>query len=365
LTTTAVMLRTSERATFRRCLQKWEWSYLRGLEPVRFRGALSFGSMVHAALAAWYVPGRKRGQHPAEVFLELYDAQPEDFEQWDEDGEKIDARELGWSMLSTYVDHYGTDDDWEMVQPEMTFQIDVYDRQDNYLCTYVGTFDGVAINRKTGRKFLPEHKTAKSVKLVQVNSGYGEQGLSYWWAANMWLRHTGVLKEKELIESVFFNFLRKAMPDERPVNADGHRLNKPNKDALLEACASHDLYLPGKPKVEDLWNALVQNGIDPTQYGEVSKTQPQPFFVRQELIFGHNMLERFNTRLRGEAWHMAQIRAGKAPVYKNPTQDCSWDCPFYAACEVHEMGGDYEGIIQLDFKPWDPYSDHNLQEERT
>lgn len=325
---------------------------------------MTFGTLVHEALAAYYPPGAKRGPHPAETFLELYDSNNEQFEQWDEEGNKVDARELGWAMLNAYVHRWGDDSDWIMIEPEMTFQIDVYDEKGNYLCTVVGKFDGVAKSKKTGRTFLPEHKTAKTIKLVQINSGYGEQGLSYWWAATMWLRHIGVLKENEFIDSVFFNFLRKALPDERPRNAKGHYLNQPSKDALVAACADHDLFLRGKPTKDNYIAVLEEHGIDWTQYGEPSKLQPPPFFLRQELQLGRNPLLNFERRIRAEAQEMDYVRRGKLPVFKRPSEDCSWKCPFYSACEVHEMGGDWEGILELDFKEWEPYSDHELDLER-
>lgn len=363
MTETPVLLRTSERATFRRCRQQWEWRYLRGIEPVRFKGALAFGTMIHQALEAYYPPGEKRGQHPADAFLEIFDSQPEEnFPQWDEDGERYDARDLGWVMLTEYVKQYGTDHDVVMVQPEMTFSIDVYDRQGNYLCTYVGKADGVKRSRSTGRVSLFEHKSAKTIEMVRINSGYGEQGLSYWWALTMWLRHTGVLKPDELIDSVTYNFLRKAMPDDRPINKDGHRLNKPKKPALVQACEDAGLATSGTMDVLEF--RLREHGIDVDQLGEVSAKQPTPFFERQELRLGRNELRMFETRLRREAWEQQQVRAGKAPIYKNPTMNCRWDCSFVDVCEVHEMGGDWEGILELDFKEWDPYSDHELEAER-
>jgi len=70
------------------------------------------------------------------------------------------------------------------------------------------------------------------------------------------------------------------------------------------------------------------------------------------------------TRIRQEAKEMRLVRQGKLPIYKNPTKDCDWDCPFKEACELHEMGGDWESVLELEFDTWNPYSDHDLLEER-
>ena len=195
---TLVLLRNSERSTFRRCRQKWDWSYGRGLEPKQSGKALTFGSMVHDALAQWYIPGKVRGRNPAEAFLELYDTEADlhggtGFDQYDDEDNKVDARELGWAMLTGYLEEYGEDSQYEVLCPEMTFAIDVHDANGDYLCTLVGTADGPVRNLRTGRIEILEHKTAKRLEQYAVMSGYGEQGMTYWWALTMWLRHTGDL----------------------------------------------------------------------------------------------------------------------------------------------------------------------------
>lgn len=366
---TLVLLRNSERSSYRRCRWKWEQSYKKRLEPKQRGKALTFGSMVHEALAGWYFPGRERGRHPAEAFIEIYDADAElhggvGFEQYDDDDNKLDARELGWAMLTGYVEKWGDDSHLEVLQPEMGFRIDVYDKQGNYLVTLVGTSDGPVRNHSTGRINIFEHKTAKKLEDIRINSGYGEQGLTYWWGLTMWLRHLKELGPDELIDGVTFNVLRKGMPDERPVNEQGHALNKPKKDALVEACT--ELGLATKGTIETLTDRLVAAGQtlrDIELLGEPSARQPTPLFQRQELLLSEAELDQFAIRLRKEAYEMSLVRKGKLPIYKNPTKDCGWDCPFVNACEIHEMGGDYEGVLEFDFKAWNPYEEHELEAE--
>ena len=357
------LLRNSERSTYRRCRLKHHWTYTQKLAPPRTKGALSFGTLVHEAMAEFYPPGVKRGPHPARTFERLYKAQQHDFDQWTEDGERYDALELGVSMLEGYVKEYGSDDHIEILQPEMSMQIDVCDRQGNYLVTWVGTCDAAYRNRSTGRVGLLEHKTAKTVEEeLRVNSGYGEQGLSYWWAANIFFHNNGMLGEEENLEHVLFNWLRKGIPDPRPINAAGHRLNKPSKQALMDRCEQLGMKPTGK--VEDLMDRIRGAGEDPLLLGEPSKTQPKPLYHRFALEFGPGELESINKRIRAEAWEISQVRKGKLPLIKNPTKDCSWDCPFKEPCEIHEMGGDFESVLELEFGTWDPYSDHELLEEK-
>ena len=321
-----VLLRNSERATYRRCRLKWHWSYNLRLSPQREKGALTFGTMIHAALAEYYPPGYLRGPHPAATFEELYRKSGSTFSQWDEEGNKVPALELGVAMLEGYVNAYGKDDHIDIIQPEQSMEIDVHNKQGRYVCTWVGQSDAVYRNRSTRRIGMLEHKTAKSIPdEVRVNTGYGDQGLAYWWASVMYLRHHGLLAEHEVPEHVLFNWLKKSLPDDRPKNAQGYALNKD---------------------------------------GSLSKRQPKPLFQRFPLEFGEGELDTFNRRIRAEAWEMQQVRKGKIPLYKNPDMTCDWQCQFKEACELHEMGADWESVLELEFQDWDPYGNHELLEEK-
>lgn len=358
-------MRNSERSTFRRCGFKWDWAYNRRLAPEVEKGALSFGSLVHEALAVYYPPGVKRGPHPAATFEKLYHDQQRKFAQWDDEGNRIDALELGVSMLTEYVALYGADDTIDIIQSEIPMQIDVYDKKQRYLCTWVGRGDAAYRNRITGRIGFLEHKTAKSIEEeLRINSGYGEQGLSYWWAGDITFHHRGWLKEDEHVDHVLFNWLRKALPDDRPRDRNGNYLNKPTKDALLVACADAEITVPKKATMEVLTGLLEAEGVEVAMYGAVSKVQQKPLFHRWPLPFGPGEMATINDRIRKEAWMMAETRAGRIPLLKNPTKDCVWDCPFKEACELHEMGADWESVLELEFTTWSPYEEHELVEEK-
>lgn len=350
------MIRNSERSTFRRCRQKWAWAYRAGIESRHNSGALSFGSMVHEALAQYYIPGRKRGPNPSGTFEDLYLESGDEFSQWDEEGNRISALELGVSMLTNYVAEYGADKDIEIISPEMPFQIDIRDNRGRYVCTLVGTMDAVGRVRSTKRIIVLEHKTAKAVEYVRVNSGYGEQGMAYSFASNIFLRESGVLGKNESVDMVLYNFLRKGVPDTRPQNELGIFLNKPTKDALVFACQSRGLDTKGTIPV--LTARLAEHSVDVALLGEPSKVQPSPLLVRQEMPVSPQQLDNFRRRLLKEARDISKAKDRKLSIYKSPTKDCSWDCQFKDVCEVHEMGGDWKSIMELEFKKWDPYEGH-------
>jgi len=359
---TQVLIRGTELRTFKRCRMKWHWNYRKRLQRKRKKGALTFGTIWHIAMERYYPPGRKRGIHPAHTFEKVYVDNIQEFDQWDEEGNKIDALELGIAMAKGYVERWGADDSIEIVHPEESFEIDIYDKHGRYLCTFVGKFDGLAFSHKTGRYFIFEHKTIKGLKEVKLISDYGEQGLGYFFAANIWLRHLGILREEQFVDGIMFNFARKGLADDRPENERGLKLNKPSKDALLDRCGELGLITP-KRTVEMMTEALRAHGDNPALLGVPSKNQPAPLFTRQEIPLGEREVLAWENRMRRTATDIKHTDARRLAIYKNPTRDCDWDCDYLAACEVHEMGGDWQGVLDAEYKSWSPYSDHELDQE--
>lgn len=316
--------RTSETSTYRDCRQRWYWSYIQRLAPPRTANALAFGTMIHSALEQWYIPGKIRGLNPAIAFRDAY-LENDTFSQWDEDGNKVSSFDLGMAMLEGYVAKYGTESEIDIVCPERVFEREILDKKGNYLATYVCKLDAVFRNNLNGRIGLLEHKTAKTIDEVRINSGYGDQGLRYWYFANLILREEGILAKGQLLDGVLYNFLRKGMPDERPKNAQGLALNKD---------------------------------------GSVSKVQKSPLFVRQWIKFTEQELKQVERRIRAEAWEMREAEEGRLPIYKNPSKDCSWKCQFRDMCEIHEMGGHWEDVRDMTLTEWNPYDYVELEQEK-
>lgn len=364
--TQRVLLRTSERRTYANCRQAWWWSYVEGWEANDIKPALRFGTLVHEALKAWYPPGRERGVKPWLAFEALYAADIEagrgEFDVYNSEDEKsVDALDLGIEMLKNYVNEWGEDDHIEVICPEMSFAVDIYDKADKYMVTYVGSLDLVYKDLSLNQLGIIETKTAGSISTRHL--GLDEQAGSYWTFAPEALQNAGYLKKGQDIDFILYNFLRKAFADVRPTNAAGSRLNKPSKTALLEACQVRSLELPKAPKIEDLELALVEAGIDPAQFGEVSKSQPPPLFERTRVYRDDADRENLLYRVKAQAWEMAQVKAGKLPVYKNPggtfpNQQCS-GCEFAEVCELHETGREWEELARLTMGRWDPYEDHS------
>jgi len=313
-------LRTSERATFKRCPWRWLQEYRFGYKP-RFveADAAWFGIGVHEALAQWYRPGKKRGPHPADTFADwcgdemawakTYLDDTYDAPVWE------DARALGIAMLDEYVKFYGKDSRWNILAVERPFKILIKDGGVP-VAYFASRWDGVLRDESDGRIYLGEHKTTSQIVLAYLEMD--DQGGSYWAVASHVLRAEGILKPREEIAGIIYNFLRKAKPDERPQDDQGLYLNK-----------------------------------DQT----VSKRQPPPLFHRERVERSRAEQVTQLQRIADEIEWMNAIRRGELKAIKTPTKDCP-RCPLWVPCQLHERGKDsYQTVLKADFIQRDPYED--------
>ncbi len=377
------IIRGSERGSAQMCWQHWQWGWREGLVKRKgVRTALWFGTGIHLALAKWYLPGLKRGAHPVETWEEYAEEELHSMKGGTDDylaEQYIDAKTMGTVMLNGYVEKYGTDEHMDFIQAEKSFELLIpwpeLERRkafsnitDKYLAKFVGTYDGVYRNLITGRLELLETKTA-----AQITTSYltmDNQAGGYWAIANIEMRKSGLLAPKESIGGINYNFLRKALPDERPKNADGYACNKPTKEHYADAMANKLVFtfegdVNGtvltkaqlmKLKVAEL-AALAENS-DIVVLGEVSKIQPPPLFERELIKKTRSQQKIQLRRIQDEAVHMQAMREKLLPITKNPTRDCHWRCAFFEMCELQDSGGEWKEFKRGIYKKEDPYTDH-------
>lgn len=328
-----MLLRNSERQTWKKCRHRWQWTYLDGRESREAPNALRFGDLFHRALEPYYKPGIKRGPHPARTFERLYNEQAkqmadEGFDVWS-DEKWVEALDLGVRMLEGYVERYSeADKEFEVIASEQTFQLLLNGRTWDgrpFKFKVVGTFDGVWRHRSTGRTSFKEFKTCAAIQTDGL--AMDEQAGVYWTYGPRWLRRKGLLKEGEVISDILYTFCRKAAPDpNQKRDEQGRNLNKD---------------------------------------GSISKRQPADYFLRLPVYRDLGDRERMHERVVAEAGDVWQARRGELPLYKNPgplyMPNCR-GCPVREACEVHETGGDWKPTLDAITRPWNPYAAHELAE---
>lgn len=316
------MLRTSERGTFKRCRWKWWYEFEETLKPKTDVPPLRFGSLIHLALAAYYIPGTKRGANLVSTFQEAYEKEIEDNSAFGvkDDDVWYEAGDLGTAMLENYLKQYGADTEWEVLMTEQPFQQIVKNPVTfKPWFVYVGIIDGIWRNRLTKHIRIVDHKTTRAI--VPQYLALDDQATAYWTFGLDWIYEKGILKPNEKPDGMLYNFLRKAAPDDRPVNEHGEALN---------------------------------------QDGSVSKRQAAPFFARIPIY--RDMKERENLRHRvlEEFADMAMIRRERAGYYKNPGQFTCPGCWLFDTCELHESGHNYQEMLDFASRSWNPYAEHEI-----
>jgi hypothetical protein len=319
----AVLVRTSERQSFLTCRQQWYWSWVERLRAPGTSTALFFGDLVHQALAAYYIPGRRRGPKPAVTFEQLYALSVQVEKIWDPDLEtKVDLLEMGVNMLERYVEHWQeADKEYHVVASEQHFSVPIGTLMGKRVW-YVGTVDGVWRHLPSGKIRFAEHKTAAAISRDAL--ALNEQVGAYWTFAPRWLRLKGILGQGEQIDGIVYNWLRKAIKrDDGQWDRQGRRVNKD---------------------------------------GSISKRQPAKFFDRELTFRGPVEAERVKQRVKNEVLDM--MAAADDPerfVYKNPgpqfKPNCAF-CQFRDMCELHETGNDWEAFKHHTFGSWEPYNAH-------
>jgi len=346
-----------------------------GLRPLGATAVpLWFGSLVHEALAAWYLPGLKRGPHPAETFERLAGDEIQYMKVSNSLGNGaemiteetlVDAHALGIKMLEGYVDHWGKDERWRVIKPEQTFQMDVADprsKKGRLIGIFAGTYDLVYIDEADGTVWLGEHKTAKAIRTGHLP--LDPQAGGYWTVATDHLRRERLIKKGQSLRGIQYNFLRKAFPDERPRNADGYACNKPTKAhywAALDAADPRSNWTGSKHTIAEMEAFASENGI--IVFGDVSKNQPKPLFEREKVYRTASERAMQIHRMQNEFIRMEPLRRGEIEPLKHPTMDCEWRCPHYQMCLLHEQGGDYESYMDAAYEVRDPYADHRKTTE--
>lgn len=361
---TAPTFTTSERRAAKRCIARWWWEYREGLRVPDPDIKLWFGIGIHEALAHYYGRlGVKRNLDYIDVWRAYCDA--DDYSKAvrarnaADESEWTNAKALGESMLSEYHEWYGGDPDWDVIAVEEPFRIEIPDPddQEKTVGIFTSTFDGVYRDRSDGRVKLMEHKTADQINVAFLQ--LDDQGGAYWAVATIVLREKGVLSDKESIAGIQYNFLRKTLPDDRPRDAAGYYRNKPKREHYIEALSRRGLY-EKRYTLADMIEIAATAGV--TVLGDVSSVQPKPRYERE---FVRRTARERNTQIRriaDELLALERFRSGDLRITKNPTRDCSWDCPFFQMCQLHDRGGpdwmEYrDGVYLVE----DPYARYKIR----
>lgn len=324
------MIRHSERVDYKRCPKKWFWRWRMGLVPrLKTFGALELGTWVHYAFADWYTGDRQRDL--ARLFAKYAEESIEQAVNANAPQHVLDKADelfaLGEAMMGAYQRFYGIDENVHVLAAEIPLEFQITDDNGELVAIHKLKPDLVFADQYD-YVWLMEHKTAAQIRLEHLP--IDDQARPYVAMAERSLRNAGVINKHQHFKGVMYNFARKALPDERAVDAEGRSLNK---------------------------------------NGTVSKRQPTPVFVRHPVTLSRAAkviaLRRLQLEARIITAMTAELRNKRINpdnLPKTPHSSCPKLCPFFTMCVAEEQGGDIKEMQRSMFVRRDPYE---YEEETT
>jgi hypothetical protein len=321
------LIRHSERVDYKRCPKKWFWRWRMGLVPkAKTFGALELGTWFHSTLAAWYSQPDREGLSLTawfKHFAELAIGGAKNIGAPDYTLEKADElAALGEAMATAYQKKYGADPAIIPIVAEIPLEFDLTDADGKVFAKHKLKPD--LVYREAANPdyvWLMEHKTAAQIRTEHLV--IDDQARPYGAMAEISLRRAGVLRKSDVFKGIMYNFVRKALTDERPVNEQGQSLNK---------------------------------------NGSVSAKQPVPTLMRFPVTLTKASKRIAISRLRIEAGIITgmteALRSKKvdpALLPKTPHSSCPKLCPFFTMCVVEEQGGDIKEMQRTMYERRDPY----------
>lgn len=326
------LIRHSERVDFKRCPKKWFWRWRMGLVPkAKTFGALELGTWVHAAFAGWYSQPDRDGISLPAWFTAAAHRAIDEAESLGAPAYLIEKADeltaLGEALLTAYQKRYGSDLNVHVIAAEIPLEFEITDETGKLVAVHKLKPD-LVYEDEHGDVWLMEHKTAAQIRLEHLP--IDDQARPYVAMAEPALRKAGIISRNHRFKGVMYNFVRKALPDERPTNEQGLALNK---------------------------------------NGSVSKKQQTPTLVRHPVTLSRAARAIALRRLRVEATLVTSMadairskRVDPAHLPKTPHSSCPKLCQYFTMCVVEEQGGDIKEMQRTMYARENPYA---YEEETT
>lgn len=326
------IIRSHERMDFKRCEKKWYWKWRRGLvlRQKRF-GALELGTWVHAAMAYWYKPGFERDGDLPDLFRNAALMSIRIAESNNAPESALEKAEellgLGVEMMTAYQDFYGLDPTLDIIGTEIPLEFTISNDDGTVLAMHKLKPD--AVTRRVDRPgvWLIETKTAASIRTDHLV--IDDQARPYGAMAERALHKAGLIKPDEKLAGILYNYLRKALPDQRPKNEKGQYLNKD---------------------------------------GSVSKKQPPALFLRKPITMSYAAKAKTLRRIQAETIKITlltlELRIGDVKaesLSKTQHYSCPKTCDYFEMCAAEENGTDIRQMERTLYERRNPY----IYEEET
>jgi hypothetical protein len=319
------IIRTSDRKTFKRCRQLWQFSskIRENWTPLFRTPALDFGTAIHRALQAYYEPSTWDDYN-----LRCKNAMEGFFASISEVEQKVrvaglelelrfdEPRAMGMEMLDYYFQWAPKHDDFRPILVEQEFSVPIPGYP---FLRYEGRVDLVVENEYG--YWIWDHKTAASFQGTEWLV-LDDQCTSYAW---------GLLAQLGLdIKGVMYNELSKSPPHPpRRLKSGGFSIAK-NQDTTFE------LYL----------KTVTDAGQNPRWYRDYLlylKHNPKEYIRRTQIRFTPGQLDIVERRIQKEALEMANPDVA---IFPTPSAWNCQRCRFLQPCIALQQGLDHQAILE-------------------
>lgn len=331
--TTTTVIRTSDRATFRRCRRKWHLtSHLRqGLRPRVEPPYFWLGTGGHFALEDHH--GYNYYESPVVAFNAYVEAQekwasknravelPEDYEEQADLGRGILENYLIWAKDRDTYETVWIDDE---PQCEINLQLPLNDD-----VVYSATLDRLV--RINGDLWIVDYKFNKQFDTAPLE--WNGQMSAYIWAAS-------AVYDEPIMGGILWQF-RKAIPAAPKVLSNGTISTSKSQNTTRSKYKEALMLLYGDLERVPLANIECLNALTQKETPDYDK------YIRREATFRTQMQQQSEgTKILME---IRDMKDPKLPLYPNPTKDCSWDCSVKDLCLMIDSDDDWESYIRQEF----------------
>lgn len=335
-----LIVRTSDRGTFRRCRRLWGWSSaLKGnLEPRDRPDVFWIGTGVHFALEDFH--GHKRYPSAAEAFYAYSRATvlaaEEDPERCSVPIDLPEFEKLSIGMMDYYERQWlvGRDPIKTYVidgrpQVEITFSIPlpVATPEGYGRVMYQGTFDRIAIDQHD-RLWIVEYKTAKDFSTGHFDTD--PQVNAYAWAAHCIydLPVAGVIYQQH----------KKVLPEYPRLLSSTGRYSTDKRQYT-----THRLYRDALIKQYGVVNKAPAANVQFLNHLASEEQEEGDRLIRRDRVYRNmHQIAAEGEKVLMEVQDM--LRTDLA-LYPSPTRDCAHYCRFYNACVSIDDGSDWEEAL--------------------
>lgn len=303
-----IPISNSEMGTYKECKRKWWLSYYLGLESnkPKLTGPLAFGTRMHRCLELLY----KEGTDPIQTHDELL---KEAYVQYgllgNEDTTDLDKdAELGRIMLEGYMEwleESGVDSGLTVTDTEKKLTATLLDGR----VEVRGKIDMRVLRNQDGARRILDFKTLAQFPTYKDTAHLAEQLKLY-----ILLEHMNKDNEEDVVDGAIYRLLKKVKRSAKakpPFYEDFEvRHNKHTLDSFW-------LSLHGTLSDMIATRDNLDNGVDPRQV-----------------------------------------------CPPTPSRDCTWKCPFFAACHMVDDGSAVNDYLSDNFKQNDPYLRYEDEDEK-